>query len=359
MKKYLIQLSKGVIRVIAYVTIILIVGLLASLSGCSRESTTTKTEIPVAVRVTRPEVRDMSEYVSYTGIVHASDEYQVIARVQGTVASLPMAEGRSIHTNDTLIVLSTPELEAVVARLKAEFSYWDERFAEDKRLESKGAISREQVDASKRAYSSSKAALQEAESQLAKATERAFFDGYMLKHFVDPGQAVIPGQPLVQIGSKVLEAHAEVVQENIGQSITPGSFAVVHDSRGKQYRSQVLDVASVTTGRSRTFTVTVSLPPSANNLYRVGEALVVDFIIESSNQTLSIPTSAVLNRKTEPTIYLVKENRAIKTSVRIGIQQSEYIAVDFDWNGNDNVVISNVASLSDGDLVYPVLVERR
>ncbi|HDS01517.1 MAG TPA: efflux RND transporter periplasmic adaptor subunit [candidate division Zixibacteria bacterium] len=341
-----------------HAAIVLMMFSLAFLTGCSGESESPKADAPVAVRVTSPQVRDMTDHVTYTGIVRARQEYTVIARVQGTVGSLPIAEGKAIHTGDTLVALSTPELEAVVARLEAEFEYWDERLAEDKRLEAKGAISREQVDASKRAFASSKAALQEAESQLAKATELASFDGYMLKHFVDPGQTVMPGQPLLQIGSDELEIQAEVVQEDIGPSIKPGTVAVVHDSEGAQHRTRVAQVASMTSKKSRTFTVTVSLAPSFGEQYRVGEAVVVDFIVKSSEQVLSVPVTALLNTGTDPAIYLIIDNRAVRTPVSVGIQQSEYVAVQFDWNGSDPVAISNIAGLSDGDPVYPVYVER-
>lgn len=358
MKFDVIQFVKGVRRIVVYVSIISIVTSLALLNGCSESKRTTEIKAPIAVRVTRPVVRDMSEHVSYTGIVHAAEEVTVIASVQGTVVSLPLAEGNSVHLDDTLVVLSTPELEAVVTRLSADFSYWDEHFAADQRLALKGAVSQEQVDASRKAYASSKAALNEAESRLEKATEKAFFDGYILKHYVDIGQTVMPGQPLVRIGSKELEVHAEVVQENIGQNIKPGSIAIVHNNKAMQYQSKVLDVASATTGKSRTFTVTVSLPTTGSQPCRVGEAVVVDFITEISNQTLSIPTAAVLNRDTQPMIYLAVDNRAVQTPIKVGIQQSEYIAAEFEWNGHDNIVISNVTSLADGDLLYPVYVER-
>ncbi len=359
MKTLLKSIMKSVVRAIAYVLVIIVVGLLASLTGCSGSNEDGNKTAPIAVRVTHPEIRDISEHVTYAGVVHAADEFTIVARIQGTVSSMNFIEGQSISAHDTLISLFAPELEAVVARLEADFNYWDQRFAEDKRLEAKGAISREQVDASKKAHASSKAALREAQSQLSKTIELAYFDGYVLKHFVDPGQSVMPGQPLLQIGSNELEVHAEVVQENIGKNIKPGSIAMIRDYSGSQFKSQVKDVASVTTGRSRTYTVTVSLPSTQSKEYRVGEAVVIDFIAQSSEQTLSIPISALVNRDSNPAIYLVKDSIAFLTPVKIGMQQLDFVSIEFDWNEQDYVVISNVASLSDGDLVYPVLVERR
>lgn len=354
MKTFLKLILRNLARAVAYILIIIIVVLLASLTGCSGNNEAGNKTAPTAVRVTHPEIRDISEHVTYAGVIHAADEFTVVARIQGTVASINIAEGQSISPNDTLISLSAPELEAVVTRLEADFNYWDQRFAEDKRLEAKGAISREQVDASNKAYAGSKAALREGQSQLSKATELAYFDGYVLKHFVDPGQSVMPGQPLIQIGSRELEVHAEVVQEDIGKDIKPGSSVLVRDYGGGRYSSQVRDVASVTTGKSRTYTVTVSLPSTQANEYRVGEAVVVDFIARSATRTLTVPISALVNRGTSPAIYLVKDSLAILTPVRKGIQQLNYISVEFDWNERDYVAVSNVASLADSALVYPV-----
>jgi len=357
MKTFLKPIVMNLARAIAYIFIIIIVALLASLAGCSGDNKAGNKTAPIAVRVTHPEIRDISEHVTYAGFIHAADEFTVVARIQGTVASINFAEGQPINANDTLISLSAPGLEAVVTRLEADFNYWDQRFAEDKRLEAKGAISREQMDVSKKANAGSKAALREAEYQLSKATELAYFDGYVLKHFVDPGQSVMPGQPLLQIGSKKIEVHAEVVQEDIGQDIKPGLTVLVRDYDGNQYKSQVRDVASVTTGKSRTYTVTVSLPSTLSNAYRVGEAVVVDFIAQNSEQALSVPISALVNRDSRPAIYLVKDSLAILTPVKIGIQQLNIVSVEFDWNKKDYVVVSNVASLVDSTLVYPVIVK--
>lgn len=357
MKTPIRSIEESVIRAIAYVIIIVIVGLLTSLTGCSRNQKSSNKMAPVAVRVTHPEIKDISEHITYVGVVHAAEEFTIIARVQGTVTSINVPEGQSINAGDTLLSLSAPELDAVVTRLEADFNYWDQRFAEDKKLELKGAISREQLDASGKAHASSRAALREAQSQLSKTIELAYFEGYVLKHFVDPGQNVMPGQPLLQIGSTELEVQTEVVQENIGKDIGPGSSVFISDYRGNQFRTQVKEVASIATGRSRTFTVMVSLPPTQASGYRVGEAVVVNFVAQSSEQALTVPASAILNRDSSPAIYLVKDSLSILTPVKIGMQQLGFVSVEFDWNGKDYVVVSNVSSLADGTQVYPVYVE--
>ena len=94
-------------------------------------------------------------------------------------------------------------------------------------------------------------------------------------------------------------------------------MVMVRDYSGNQFRSEVKDIASVTTGRSRTYTVTVSLSSTLASNYRIGEAVVVDFIAQSSEQTLSVPTSALVDRDSSPAIYLVKDNQAILTPVKL------------------------------------------
>lgn len=340
-----------------YVVILLALSTSGFLEGCSQEGNSSDTTAPVAVRVTRPQIRNMSRHVTYTGIVRAAKEVTLVSRVQGTVTSLRLGEGEFMRAGDTLVTLAVPDLEAVVARLKAEFDYWDERYSEDVRLEADGAIAREQVDASKKAYASTKAALEEANSRLAKATEIASFDGYVLRHYVDVGQAVMPGQPLALIGSEKLELHSEVVQEDLRSNIRSGSVAIVHDREGPGWISQVAKVAPVTDGKSGTFTVTVTLDREHGRQYRIGESVALDFVAESEEKTLSVPVSAIMNENTEPSIYLIRDGRAFMTPVTLGIRQSDQIAVKFDWNGTDSVALSNISSLSDGALVYPVYEE--
>ena len=342
---------------IGMVVVVFAVGWLLLFSGCSGGDEADTEPAPTAVRVMLPQVTDLAEHVTYVGTVRASREFTVSARVEGTVLAMPVAEGESMKEGEEIVTISTPDRQAIVDRMRADFAYWEDRYAEDKRLVEKGAIPREQMESSQRAYKSSQAALEEAAAQLSKASERAPFSGMVLKHFVEPGETVAPGRPLLQIGGLELEIHAEIVQEDLESAVRKGMKVLIRDGSGGTHQSHVSDVASFSGSPSRVFTVEIPLPGALRSSLRVGEAVTIDFVRQASEKALTVPVSAVLDRDGNPYLFVVRQDRAVKTHVDVGIRQGEVIAVDFDWNGSDAVAVSNVSGLTDSALVYPVRVK--
>lgn len=345
---------KSFFRLKTYILSIAVISIFYIATGCSTQDSAVEEILPVAVRVHSPQLRDMSEHLTYIGSVHATNEIPVIAQVQGTVSSLPFDEGMSIKKGDLLIKLSVPDLEANVNKLKAEYNYWDQHLKEDLSLLDKNAISQEQVDISRKTFETSQASLKEVKARLRKAKEVAAFDGTILKQFVKPGQHVMPGQSLLQIGNKMLEIHVEIVQEDINKGIQVGSSVYIITNKGNKIASVISSIASAPTGSGRTFTTKLQVPSQFLNEIRIGEALTINFILNQKKQILAVPETALFSKNNEQFIYLIKDNKAIVTSVKIGIRQSGWISTEFNWNGSDLVAISNITNLSDSTIVYAV-----
>ncbi len=337
--------------IIGFVVIILT---LQITSGCSNDDGAKEVIQPIAVRVSSPQFLDMSEHLTYIGTVHATKEIPVISQVQGTVVSVPIEEGMSFNKSDVLIKLSVPDLDANVKKLEAEYAYWEQHLNEDKNLLAKNAISQEQIDISKKTFETSQASLAEVTSRLRKAKEIALFDGTVLKHFVELGQHVMPGQSLLLIGNNQLELHVEVIQEDINKGIKVGTVINIITHTGNKIASKISSIASAPTGIGRTFTVKIQIPTQSLNEIRLGEALTVDLILNQQKQVLSVPETAVFNKENKKFIFLIKDNKAIRTPVSLGIKQAGWVATEFDWNGKDPVAVSNIANLSDSIIVYPV-----
>jgi len=130
-------------------------------AGCRTEPPPTP-ERPQAVRVIAPERRDLVHEVSYVGTVRSAREVKVLARVAGTLEALPVAEGERVAQGAVLARISAPELgarldqaQAELERTTTERDYACETFATDQRLYDQDAISRAQLDRSRRQCRSS------------------------------------------------------------------------------------------------------------------------------------------------------------------------------------------------------------
>ena len=336
---------------------ILPVAILLGVGGCGAPADEVPVVQPIAVRVVRPVVMDLGSRVSYMGTVHSRKEVKVIAQVQGTVVSLPVKEGGQVRAGDIVATSDVPELRAIVDRLESERDYWCRRHEADQRLVAAKALPREQMESSQRACRSARAAVVESQSRLEKATGRSPVNGEVLKWFVEPGQAVMPGQPILLLGTDSLEAHVEVVEEDLRRGVVVGTVAEIETASGAHWVTAVSEVAPTSSGPSRTFTVKLPLPAGKESRLRPGSSATVTFVLQVRKGATAVPVDAIADRSGDPHIFLVRGDRAVLQPVGLGVAQDGWVEVEFAWNGEDAVATTNLGVLTDGRPVFPVLVE--
>ena len=312
---------------------------------------------PVAVRMVKPVVMDMGSRVSYMGTIQSRKEVTVIAQVQGTIATLPVEEGGDVGVGDIVATLAVPELRAVVERLESERDYWCRRYAADQRLVAIDALPREQMESSQRACRSGRAAVAEAESRLEKATERSPVKGEVLKWFVEPGQSVMPGQAILLLGTDRLEIEVQVVEEDLKRGVGIGTAAEMEAATGESLMTTVSEIAPMSSGPTRTFTVKLPLPLADSRHRRTGTSATVTFILDFTKGATAVPVDAITDRDRDPHLFLISGDRAVRQPVELGVEQGGWIEVDFPWNGEDAVAITNLGVLTDDRPVFSVLVE--
>ncbi len=329
------------------------------LVNCSDENAAVQNNRPIAVRAMQPVLTGLQNRLSYVGTVHANREVRVIAQVQGTVIRLPQPAGAAIQRGELVAEIDVPDLRANVERLAAERDYWCRRQESDQRLVQAAALPAEQAEASLRACRSAQAAWAEAEARLAKAKEHSPISGSVLAWLVEPGQHVMPGQPILLLGDHHLEIHAEVVEEDLRRGVQINTPARVRDWQGNEFETKVTDVAPVTSGAARTFAVEMPMPAllNQNAALRIGGSMRVDFILAAKRSAIAVPVEAIVRQGDKTHVFLIRQNRALKKEITPGIEQEGLIEVSFDWNGEDWVAVSNLGSLKDSVEVFPVEIE--
>jgi membrane fusion protein (multidrug efflux system) len=328
----------------------------ASKSGMEQESNNSRR--PVAVRIESPRIMTLEQRISYIGTIYARQEIPIIARVQGTLAEIRFREGEAFPANAVLARLDSPEMEAMVERLEAEVDYWSRRHETDKRLVDQGALAQEQSDASERAIRSARASLDEAKAQLAKTVITAPFEGTVLEWPAETGQPVMPGQQLILIGDSSREIRVEVVEEDLDRGIKAGTPAELMLSAGKPVTASVASISPVSSGKGRTFSVTIPVPDGiGGTLLRKGTSIRTDFIAGRQSNVVAVPTRAIADRDGNPHLFVITGETAHRIDVKLGISRDGWIAADFDWNGNDPVAVTNLNSLKTGTPVYSVMTE--
>ncbi len=344
----------------------------ASLATSCKEPDAVEREPRIAVRTAEVSTRTLRLTVDYIGTVHSVKEANVLARIPGRVLEIPVQEGEEIEKGDLLARLAAPELSAAhrrtgadVARARAEknhLCHWAE-VHED--LAKTGTISRNQADSSRRACSVAEASLGAASAaagqtaaEREKSVERGPFDGIVLKRFVETGENMMPGRPILMLGSRQREIRAWVTEADIYLGIAPGT-PVLTRTRSGVFRAEVTRVAPRAEGPARLFETAVNLPvdPADNSgglHFRHGSSISLSFILKEETGT-TVPVDAVLEaRRDSQEVFVIRDDRASMIRVEEIMRDEEWALVRGPIRDGDTVAVSNVTSLSNGAPVFPV-----
>jgi multidrug efflux pump subunit AcrA (membrane-fusion protein) len=95
---------------------ILLLGLCLALAGCARVPSGAPEAAPTPVTVSRPVVRDVTDYADFTGRTAAVDSVEVRARVWGYLDKVNFKEGAMVKKDDVLFEIDPRVYRADLGR---------------------------------------------------------------------------------------------------------------------------------------------------------------------------------------------------------------------------------------------------
>jgi len=176
--------------------------------GCETEKPAAAPPPPPEVQVTQPQMRDVTDYLEYTGSTEALAQVDLRARIPGYLQEVKFTEGRAVKKGELLFVIEKAPFEAAVARAEANViaqkaalagAEADAILAAELADQRAGPEIDRIIKAARR--DSAKAAVAEAEATLTNARLNLGYcevfsplDGVISRTFVDAGNLVGQGE---------------------------------------------------------------------------------------------------------------------------------------------------------------------
>jgi RND family efflux transporter MFP subunit len=345
--------------------------LFIAMEGCFGEKSELPAKPPLAVKIVACKRGDIKETIRYVGTVHSKNEINILARVSGKIADLPVQEGEEVKEGTYLALITAPEMSARVSRTRAELlkakeesTFLCEQAALDRELLKKGSVSKILVDSSmqkcrssRAAYKAAKAGLKEIRSIAGNVTESAPFTGKVLKWLTEPGENIMPGRPILKFGDNQLEVRVSVNEKDINAGIKNDTRALLTFKNGTVIRSAIYKISPMATGMGRMIEVRILLKKEVAALVKHGMSVDVSFIMDEKEDALVIPVNAVAEKGSSKGVYKIIKNKAVWKKVITSIQEGGLIAAEGDIKEGDWVVAGNLDVLKDGAEIYPVKAE--
>jgi HlyD family secretion protein len=317
-----------------------------------------------------------------SGYVVARRKAVVSAKIQGRLSWLGVEEGSEVREGQVIARLESNDYEASVERAKAAVLRADADLAETERqlrlaekLTQENVVAVDQRDASasrvKIAFAQlaqAKADLAFSEAQLANTHIRAPFSGVVVKKMAEVGESVAPIPPGVNISTAsgaivaladlaTLEVEADVAESNVAKVANgqPAEVTVeaIPDRRYVSVLRQVIPTADRT---KATVMVKVTILEKDKDLKPEMSAKVTFLEPEKAatakakdGPVVTVSKQAVATRDGKPTVFLVREGRALARPVVTGTDRQDQVVIHEGLAGGETVILRPPDTLKDGD----------
>ncbi len=356
---------------------------------------------------------NIGDRVKVGQVLAALDVPEVEAEAQQKLALVEQAEAdrtlslASVEVKKSSVTSArakAAEVQATTRRTVADVSRWEAEAARIEQLARESAVTgslrdetRSKLEASKAAADEAKAqvrsaeaALEEARSELDKAKAdvaasaakvkvaraeakrldamlgfarvKAPYDGVVTRRHVDPGHLTVPGgvaEPLfvvartdvVTVVVAVPEAEAALIDVNDAAKIRIQSLG------GREVEGKVTRTSWALDLGNRSLRVEIDLP-NPDGILRPGLYAYATIVVAERSDALTLPATAIVRDGAKTSCAVVKEGKARRVPVRLGLSDGTRIEILEGVAAGDDVVLAGGDALVEGQAVQTVVSEK-
>lgn len=288
----------------------------------------------------------------FDGTVEAVNRATMSAQTSGRIAEVYFDVDDYVEAGEAIVRFTNLEQQAALASAEAALSeavarqkQSDEDFRRVEGLFNSGSSSKREYDQATAArdaaiarVAAARSAIATAEQQLEYTLVRAPYAGIVTERFVEVGESIAVGQPLMSgLSLESLRVVVDIPQHvaaRVREFQT--AFILTDAARVPAAKLTIFPFADST---SNTFTVRIELPPGQFDLYP-GMFVKASFVV-GDEERLLVARSALIRRSEVSGVYVVNEHNEVRfRQVRVGgvfgdrveilagLAQGERVAVD-------------------------------
>jgi RND family efflux transporter MFP subunit len=301
--------------------------------------------------------RDVVAEAEGTGTVSTKVLAKVGSKINGRIERMLVDEGDIVKARQVVAVLEDTDLRRQVdlagAQLEAaRASAWEKERAWEraKRLLPSGAIGQEEADVAEERHRVAGKTVQVHEAQLRyqefKLSETkvpTFVSGLVTKRWVEAGDAVVAGQPVVTVADTgVIWVDAHIDQRFAGQVRENQPATVILRGRSdRPIRGHVYRVYPEADPVTEEMLVQVAFPLPPKEL-QIGQWAEVYIEVGKASHALAVPKAAVMPVGNDRFVFVVgQDGRLRRVRVKLGptSPRSPVVAVTGDLKAGEQVVL--------------------
>lgn len=343
-----VLIRSGIALVVFFLLLPKLMPLLGNLGGATTDEVE---EAPVLVDAVVPMAGVAHDRIRTTGTVRANASVNLSSEVSGKVTRIYFQEGTVVRRGQLLVKINDSELQADLSRAEFSLELMREKEERQRQLLESGGASQEEYNATRNELNSIEAEVELIRAQIARTEIRAPFDGVLGLRYIDEGSFISPTTRIATL--------QDLDGIKLDFSISERYMSRVQPGTEINFRVQGID--SVLTGdvyaiepQIDTQTRTAMIRAQSENpggMLRPGAFASVDLIINTYEDALMVPTSALVPGYSGYAVFTVRNGRAVETPVETGTRTPDLVHLTSGIVAGDTVLTSGILQVASGSLI--------
>ena len=301
----------------------------------------------VPVMVEQPRYMDLSEKISVNGRIDSENEVTIYSKAQGVVVRKHKKAGDVVSRGTLIAQLENHVIRENLRLSELDFAKAEKDVERFQNLASIGAVTLRELEDAQIVLRTVESRITDLQDQLNNTSIISPASGIINKDYFEEGTLLSVGGSVVDIvDNKALRMYANLTEKEV-------------------LKVKVGMAAGITTDvyPGRTFTgIIKAISPKSNDQYHYSVELTLSapelqsgmfatavFSIDSNNSsTFVISREAIVGGMKAPHVFVVRDSKAYKTAVQVGISDGKYIEITDGISSNDTIVKSGQINLIDG-----------
>ncbi|MCD6109581.1 efflux RND transporter periplasmic adaptor subunit [bacterium] len=191
-----------------------------------------------------------------------------------------------------------------------------------------------------------------AKTNLESATLKAPFDGTVLEKFLDEGNYVNPSQKVLSIGDlKKVYITVNLTTEELS-FVKLGQEVEINAPGGIEEKGKITKVIPTVDPISKKIHIKILIPNKGGNFI---SGMFTDVIFKNAKTSTAskilIPFNSVLFEQNDAYVYIIKDDKALKTKITLGNPSGTEIEVKDGLSQGDIIITDGAKTVKDGDNV--------
>lgn len=338
--------------------------LLLALAGCqAKESSAEKVETPlvtpqvvrqvqklVSVETVRP--RTVRDVAILPGVARTWQSVKVAAGAGGRLEWLGPEEGQWVKKGQLLARINVSALKATLDQAKAAANLAETTYQRLQKLNEKGIATASELDQAASARTQTAKAARAIEAQYQEGFVHAPIGGVVNRVYMDAGEFVGMGTPLMDI-EDISRIKVEVsVPESDVRYLSKGQKALLRfDAYPERHETGEIEFISYTADpATMTFRTLVAIGNEKGDI-RAGMVARVALLKREIEEAISVPLSAVVDKSGERLVFVVENGVAHARPIEVGIIEMARVQVLSGLELGDQLIVTGQNGLEEGERV--------